>query len=110
MDKDELKKFVNKMLNKRGLGPITKFASDFADGIMFQHIFNILFDEHIDCKLKPSELIEDRMLNWNRINSIICFNYLQQKFYLVEPTMKALAKGSSSDSIFKLLKVAISTQ
>ena len=109
MDKDELKKFVNKMLNKRGLAPVTRFAADFADGVLFQHIFNILFDEHIDCKLKPSELVEDRMLNWNRINSIICFNYLQQKFYLVEPTMKALAKGSSSDSIFKLLKVMIST-
>lgn len=109
MDKDQLKKFVNKMLGKRGLGPVNKFASDFADGILFQHVFNILFDEQIDCKLRSSELIEDRMLNWNRINSIICFNYLQQKFYLVEPTMKALAQGKSSDSIFKLLKVVIST-
>ena len=69
-----------------------------------------MFDEHIDCKLKPSELIEDRVLNWNRINLSICFNYLQQRFYLVEPTMNALAKGKSSDSIVKLLKVMISTQ
>jgi len=35
MNKDELKKFVNKMLAKRNLGVITKLASDFADGIMF---------------------------------------------------------------------------
>ena len=41
---------------------------------------------------------------------MICFNYLQQKFYLVEPTMKSLAKGSNSDAIFKLIKVLISVQ
>ena len=40
----------------------------------------------------------------------ICFNYLQQRFYLVEPTMKALAKGNNSSAIFKLIKVLISTQ
>ena len=45
MDKDELKKFVNKMLGKKGIAPVTKFANDFADGILFQHVFNILFDE-----------------------------------------------------------------
>ena len=69
-----------------------------------------MYDEHIDCNLKPSALVEDRLLNWNRINAIICFNYLQQRFYLVEPTMKSLAKGTSSDSIFKLIKVLINTQ
>ena len=69
-----------------------------------------MFDEKIDCKLKPSALVEDRILNWSRINQMICFNYLQQRFYLVEPTMKALAKGTNSDSIFKLLKVMINTQ
>ncbi len=41
---------------------------------------------------------------------MICFNYLQQKFYLVEPTMKSLAKGTNSDAIFKLIKVLINTQ
>ena len=41
---------------------------------------------------------------------MICFNYLQQKFYLVEPTMKSLAKGQNSDPIFKLIKVLISVQ
>ena len=40
---------------------------------------------------------------------IICFNYLQQRFYLVEPTMKSLAKGASSEAIYKLLKVVINT-
>ena len=68
-----------------------------------------MFDEKIDCKLVPSALVETRLLNWNRINSIICFNYLQQRFYLVEPTMLSLAKGNSSDSIFKLIKVMLNT-
>lgn len=87
---------------------------------MFEKLFNLLFDENIDCKLKPNNLVEQRILNWSKINckflnfwfcsEIICFNYLQQRFYLVEPTMKSLAKGTSSDCIFKLLKVTISTQ
>lgn len=35
MDKDELKRFVNKVFAKKGYPPIKKFASEFADGIKF---------------------------------------------------------------------------
>jgi len=35
MDKDELRKFVNKIFAKKGFAPVKKFASEFADGIMF---------------------------------------------------------------------------
>ena len=49
------------------------------------------------------------MLNWNRINAVICFNYLQQEFYLVSPTMKTLSQGKSQKTILKLLRVMIST-
>jgi hypothetical protein len=109
MDKEELKEFVNKILAKKGFPPVQKFASEFSDGIMYERVFNCLFDEKINCFLKKSELVEQRLLNWNRVNSIICFNYLQQKFYLVKHTMQALAKGTSSDAIYKLLKVTINT-
>jgi hypothetical protein len=34
----------------------------------------------------------------------ICFNYLQQQFYLVTPSMKQLAKGKNEEVILKLLK------
>ena len=110
MDKEELKQFINQILTKAGYQPVKKFALEFADGIVFQTVFNIMFDEKIDCRLRPSNLVEERILNWSRINQMICFNYLQQRFYLVEPTMKSLAKGTNSDSIFKLLKVMINTQ
>ena len=76
MDKSELKSFVNKILAKRGFPPVKNFASEFADGIVFQNVFNIMFDEQIDCKLNPSALEADRLLNWSRINATICFNYL----------------------------------
>jgi hypothetical protein len=69
-----------------------------------------MYDEKIDCRLIPSSNVDDRIANWNRINSKICINYLQHKFYLVEPTMKSLAKGKTSDSIFKLISVLITTQ
>ena len=76
MDKEELRQFVNKILVQGNIPPVTHFAKEFSDGIMFQHVFNLMFDEKIDCKLGPSALEEDRLLNWNRINSVICFNYL----------------------------------
>ena len=53
--------------------------------------------------------MEDKVLNWNRINATICFNYLQQSFYLVTPTMKSLAKGTNKTAITKLLRVLIQT-
>ena len=77
MNKDELKKFVNKILAKRNYPPVRQFASEFADGIVFEQVFNILFDEKISCKLVPSPNFETRLVNWSRINSTICFNYLQ---------------------------------
>ena len=77
--------------------------------VLFEQLFNILNEESINCLLKKSNLYEDRLLNWNRINSAICFNYFQQAFYLVTPTMKSLAKGNNPTAITKLLRVLIQT-
>ena len=68
-----------------------------------------MYEESIDCRLVKSALVEDRVLNWNRINCQICFNYLQQEFYLVSPTMKTLAAGKSQKAILKLLRILINT-
>lgn len=76
---------------------------------LFQQLFNILYEESINCRLSKSTLQEDKMLNWNRINAQICFNYLQQEFYLVTPTMKTLAAGKSQKAILKLLRILINT-
>ena len=32
MDKKELKQFVNKILEKKGIPPVKEFAKEFADG------------------------------------------------------------------------------
>ena len=50
---------------------------------------------------------EARALNWNRINAQICFNYLQQEFYLVNSTMKTLAQGKKETAILKLLRITL---
>ena len=110
MDNSDIKKVVNKILSKDGLPKVTKFAAEFADGILFQRLFNLIYDEHIDCKLQASADTAVRLNNWSRINQVICFNYLQQRFYLVEPTMKMLAKGTNADAILKLIKVLLDTQ
>ena len=72
-------------------------------------MFNILYEENINCRLSTSTLVDDKMLNWNRINAQICFNYLQQEFYLVKPTMRTLAQGKSNKAILKLLRILINT-
>ena len=69
MDNVELKDFVNKILKQKKLKPVRNFAKEFADGILFQTIFNILYDEKIDCRLTPSASVDHRLANWNRINS-----------------------------------------
>ena len=76
---------------------------------LFQALFNILYEENINCRLSTSTLVDDKMLNWNRINAQICFNYLQQEFYLVKPTMRTLAQGKSQKAILKLLRILINT-
>lgn len=45
---------------------ITKINEMFI--VRFQQLFNVLYDERIDCKLEKSALLEQRMLNWNKIN------------------------------------------
>ena len=76
---------------------------------LFQKLFNILYEENVNCRLVKSALLEDKILNWNRINVQICFNYLQQEFYLVSPTMKTLAGGKSQKTVLKLLRILINT-
>ena len=76
---------------------------------LYQTFFNILYEENINCRLVTTNTDEARALNWNRINAQICFNYLQQEFYLVTPTMKTLATGKNQQAILKLLRVLIST-
>ena len=74
---------------------------------LFQALFNILYEENINCRLSTSTLVDDKMLNWNRINAQICFNYLQQEFYLVNSTMKTLAQGKKETAILKLLRITL---
>lgn len=47
--------------------------------------------------------MEESILNSYYVAQI-CFNYLQQQFYLVTPSMKALAKGKNEEVVLKLLK------
>ena len=98
MEDKEVKHLVNEVFQKKGHPKVKNFAAEFADGSkwlkaldryrwnvylrfvyveLFQTFFNILYEEKIDCKLVTSALVDDRMLNWNRINAVICFNYLQ---------------------------------
>ena len=88
---------------------LTTFLHSLYYLVLFQKLFNILYEEKIDCKLVKSNLVDDKILNWNRINAVICFNYLQQEFYLVTPTMRTLAGGRSTKAIIKLLKILLNT-
>lgn len=77
--------------------------------VLFEKLFNILYDERFDCKLVKSTLVDQKMQNWNKINAQICFNYLQQQFYLVAPTMRALAKGNNTEVTESIIKHLINS-
>mmetsp|Transcript_42403 Transcript_42403/g.55912 ORF Transcript_42403/g.55912 Transcript_42403/m.55912 type:complete len:145 (+) Transcript_42403:70-504(+) len=109
MEDTQVKSLVNKIFAMKSMPKVTNFAQEFSDGALFQALFNILYEENINCRLSTSTLLDDKMLNWNRINAQICFNYLQQEFYLVKPTMRTLAQGKSNKAILKLLRILINT-
>jgi hypothetical protein len=77
--------------------------------VLFEKLFNILYNESVNCKLVKSNLLEQKMQNWNKINATICFNFLQQQFYLVAPTMRALARGKNKDVIESMIKHLINS-
>jgi len=56
MDEKELKNFCNKILAKKGHPTVTEFAKEFSDGILYEKLFNSLFDEELNCNLVKSEL------------------------------------------------------
>ena len=95
MEDTQVKQLVNKIFTMKGMPKVTNFAEEFSNGELFQTLFNHLYEENINCRLNKSVLVEDKVLNWNRINATICFNYLQQEFYFVKPTMRTLAQGKS---------------
>ena len=50
----DLRVLLNKIFSMRGGWKVRNLAADFSDGFLFQELFNILYDEKIDCKLTPT--------------------------------------------------------
>jgi hypothetical protein len=80
----DLRVLLNRIFGMRGGWKVTHLAMDFSDGFLFQELFNILYDEKLDCCLEgvksaPNSKIpyEQKVGNWNKINAGICFNYFQ---------------------------------
>ena len=78
----DLRKLLNRIFALRGGWKVNKLGEDFSDGFLFQELFNILYDERIDCCLEgvqgqpnPKLPVETKITNWNKINAGICFNY-----------------------------------
>ena len=78
----DLRVLLNGIFQMRGGWVVTDVAADFSDGFLFQELFNILYDEKVDCCLEglqgqPNRNLkfETKVANWNKINAGICFNY-----------------------------------
>jgi len=78
----DLRILLNRIFSMRGGWVVKNIAQDFSDGFLFQELFNILYDEKIDCclegvKSEPNKNIpyDQKVGNWNKINAGICFNY-----------------------------------
>ena len=99
----DLRLLINKIFKVRGGWVVTNLAKDFSDGFLYQELFNILYDETINCCLEgvkegPNRKLpfETKCTNWNKINAAICFNYFQQEFSFRSGSMVTLADGKNS--------------
>jgi hypothetical protein len=99
----DLRVLLNRIFAIRGGWKVKNLAMDFSDGFLFQELFNILYDERVDCCLEgvknapnASIPVETKITNWNKINAGICFNYFQQQFFFVQGTMQSLGKGKNN--------------
>ena len=72
----QLCKVVNLIFATNNRALVKTISRDFADGVRFVELFNLLFGENLDLKLSTQNSVESRMSNWNKINMAICFNYL----------------------------------
>ena len=104
-----LKDFINEIFESNGRPRVKKFAKEFADGRRFLELFNLLFDESVKIPFSADVTLEDKLQNWNKINAVVCFNYLQQDFYLGAATMTTLAKGESADTLFHILRLLLNS-
>ena len=49
---NDMRLLLNKIFAVRGGFKINDVAADFADGVLYEELFNILFDENVDCCLE----------------------------------------------------------
>lgn len=75
------------IFNKAGLPQVQNLNDEWADGILYQRLFNLVYNERIDCNLTASTDYEVRLTNWSRINQLWFISYLQKKYYLTEAMM-----------------------
>ncbi|CAI2380965.1 unnamed protein product [Moneuplotes crassus] len=104
-----LKKFVNDIFESNGYPRVKKFAKEFSNGKLFLLLFNLIFDESLSLPFSGDSSVESKLQNWNKINAMICFNYLQQDFYFGAATMTTLAKGDSPDTLCHVLRLLLNS-
>ena len=108
-DNTGLKEFINEIFESNGRTKVKKFAKEFSDGKRFLDLFNLLFDESVKLPFAANNNVEDKLQNWNKLNAVVCFNYLQQDFYMGASTMTSLAKGESADTLFHILRLLLNS-
>jgi len=56
-----------------------------------------------------SDNLQDKIDNWNKINSKICNGYFKNRFYLLNTTIRELSEAKSSQTILRVLKAMLQT-
>ncbi len=104
-----LKKFINDIFESNGYPRVKKFAKEFSNAKLFLVLFNLLFDESLSLPFASDSSVESKLQNWNKVNAMICFNYLQQDFYFGASTMSTLAKAESPDTLCHVLRLLLNS-
>lgn len=103
----QVKRTVNEVHAHHGLPNVKNFAEEFADGVLCEKFYNIVFSDNNNSGIKPTKNVAERVKNWQKLNGEIFVGDLANRVYLDDDSMQHLAKGQDESWILKLLAVLL---
>ena len=106
----EVKKTVNKILTENGLPAVQNFAQEFADGVLAEKFYNIVYSDDNNSGIQHTNVVSERCKNWEKLNKEIFVGDLASRVTLDSDSIKQLSKGQNEAFTMKLLAVFLGIQ
>lgn len=106
----QVKRTVNRVLTENDLPAVKNFAQEFADGVLVEKFYNIVFSDNNNSGIETTNVVSDRCKNWEKLNGEIFVGDLANRVFLDSDSITQLAKGQNDTIILKLLAVLLGIQ